>query len=78
MKLPKDKKVYVIGMAGIEEELREEGVSFIGGTVRAPISSSGSLLTRGPGSSRLHPRAIHTRKFLTRSGRPSRSLWFGS
>jgi 4-nitrophenyl phosphatase len=33
MKLPKDKKVYVIGMAGIEEELKEEGVSFIGGTV---------------------------------------------
>ncbi|EGO01264.1 hypothetical protein SERLA73DRAFT_179405 [Serpula lacrymans var. lacrymans S7.3] len=32
MKLPKDKKVYVIGMSGIEEELREEGVSFIGGT----------------------------------------------
>ena len=33
MKLPKDKKVYVIGMSGIEEELREEGVSFINGTV---------------------------------------------
>jgi len=32
MKLPKDKKVYVIGMAGMEEELAEEGVSFIGGT----------------------------------------------
>ncbi|KAF8915431.1 HAD-like domain-containing protein [Mucidula mucida] len=32
MKLPKDKKVYVIGMAGLEEELRDEGVSFIGGT----------------------------------------------
>ncbi|KAF8843499.1 2-phosphoglycolate phosphatase [Paxillus ammoniavirescens] len=32
MKLPKNKKVYVIGMSGIEEELREEGVSFIGGT----------------------------------------------
>jgi len=32
IKLPKDKKVYVIGMTGIEEELREEGVSFIGGT----------------------------------------------
>ncbi|KAH7883098.1 HAD-like domain-containing protein [Phlebopus sp. FC_14] len=32
MKLPKNKKVYVIGMAGIEEELREEGVAFIGGT----------------------------------------------
>jgi 4-nitrophenyl phosphatase len=37
MKLPKDKKVYVIGMSGIEEELREEGVSFIGGTVCIPI-----------------------------------------
>ena len=34
MKLPKDKKAYVIGMSGIEEELREEGVAFIGGTVR--------------------------------------------
>jgi len=32
IKLPKDKKVYVIGMSGIEEELREEGISFIGGT----------------------------------------------
>jgi len=32
MKLPKDKKVYVIGMSGIEEELKEEGISFIGGT----------------------------------------------
>jgi 4-nitrophenyl phosphatase len=30
--LPKDKKVYVIGQSGIEEELRDEGVSFIGGT----------------------------------------------
>ena len=36
MKLPKDQKVYVIGMSGIEEELREEGVSFIGGTVSEP------------------------------------------
>jgi 4-nitrophenyl phosphatase len=36
MKLPKDQKVYVIGMSGIEEELRGEGVSFIGGTVDAP------------------------------------------
>lgn len=33
MKMPKDQKVYVIGMAGIEEELHEEGVSFMGGTV---------------------------------------------
>jgi ribonucleotide monophosphatase NagD (HAD superfamily) len=36
MKLPKDQKVYVIGMSGIEEELHEEGVSFIGGTVSKP------------------------------------------
>ena len=34
MKLPKDKKVYVIGMSGLEEELREEGIPFTGGTVR--------------------------------------------
>jgi hypothetical protein len=34
MKLPKDQKVYVIGMSGIEDELRDEGVSFVGGTVR--------------------------------------------
>jgi 4-nitrophenyl phosphatase len=32
MKMPKDQKVYVIGMSGIEEELHEEGVSFTGGT----------------------------------------------
>ncbi|KAJ7291441.1 HAD-like domain-containing protein [Mycena rebaudengoi] len=31
MKLPKDKKVYVIGMKGMEEELHEEGVTFLGG-----------------------------------------------
>lgn len=35
MKLPKDQKVYVIGMSGLEDELRDEGVSFIGGTVSA-------------------------------------------
>ncbi|PPR01234.1 hypothetical protein CVT24_005998 [Panaeolus cyanescens] len=32
LKLPKHKKAYVIGMAGLEEELREEGISFLGGT----------------------------------------------
>lgn len=30
---PKDKKVFVIGMEGLEEELANEGISFIGGTV---------------------------------------------
>jgi 4-nitrophenyl phosphatase len=33
IKIPKDKKVYVIGQSGLEEELRDEGVQFIGGTV---------------------------------------------
>ena len=33
MKMPKDKKVYVIGMSGLEEELRDEGIAYIGGTV---------------------------------------------
>ncbi|THH17987.1 hypothetical protein EW146_g2910 [Bondarzewia mesenterica] len=32
MKLPKDKKVYIIGMSGLEEELTNEGVAFVGGT----------------------------------------------
>ncbi|KAF9262788.1 2-phosphoglycolate phosphatase [Marasmius fiardii PR-910] len=32
LKLPKDKKVYVIGQSGLEEELREEGISILGGT----------------------------------------------
>jgi ribonucleotide monophosphatase NagD (HAD superfamily) len=34
LKLPKDKKVYVIGQDGLEAELDEEGVQHIGGTVR--------------------------------------------
>ena len=33
--MPKDKKVYVVGMKGLEEELDEEGIQHIGGTVRA-------------------------------------------
>ncbi len=38
IKLPKDKKVYVIGQAGLEEELQDEGISFIGGTVNLLFS----------------------------------------
>lgn len=37
--MPKDKKVYVIGMDGLEEELRSEGISFCGGTVNFSILS---------------------------------------
>jgi 4-nitrophenyl phosphatase len=33
LNFPKDKRVYVIGMSGLEDELRSEGISFIGGTV---------------------------------------------
>ena len=33
LKFPTDKRVYVIGMSGLEDELRSEGISFIGGTV---------------------------------------------
>ncbi|KAH9929101.1 2-phosphoglycolate phosphatase [Epithele typhae] len=32
MKMPKDKKVYVIGMPGLEEELRGEGIQCVGGS----------------------------------------------
>ena len=37
LNFPKDKKVFVVGMSGIEEELREEGIAFLGGTVRTPV-----------------------------------------
>jgi hypothetical protein len=33
IKIPKNKKVYVIGQNGLEEELRDEGIHYIGGTV---------------------------------------------
>ncbi len=45
LKLPKDKKVYVIGMEGIEEELDAEQVQHIGGTVRGHGVSFVSLAT---------------------------------
>jgi len=59
MKLPKDKKVYVIGMSGLEEELREEGITFVGGTVR-PLQRMGNLCvemnaTQDPADNTLEP-----------------------
>jgi hypothetical protein len=36
LKLPKDKKVFVIGQDGLEAELAAEGIAYIGGTVRFP------------------------------------------
>ena len=33
LQFPKDRKVYVIGMEGIEEELQAEGLQYLGGTV---------------------------------------------
>ena len=33
LKFPMDKRVYVIGMSGLEDELRSEGICFVGGTV---------------------------------------------
>ncbi|KAF8961413.1 HAD-like domain-containing protein [Flammula alnicola] len=32
LQIPKTKKVYVIGQGGLEEELQDEGIQFIGGT----------------------------------------------
>lgn len=34
--MPKDKKVYVIGQAGLEEELDNLEIARCGGTVRTP------------------------------------------
>ena len=39
LNFPKDKKVYVIGMKGLEEELDAVGVAHCGGSVSLWISS---------------------------------------
>lgn len=33
LQFPQDRKVYVIGMEGIEDELDAEGIQYVGGTV---------------------------------------------
>lgn len=48
LKLPKDKKVFVIGMEGFEEELRDEGISYIGGTVRSSAIATSTQLIINP------------------------------
>ena len=61
--MPKDKKVYVIGMSGIEEELKEEGISYIGGTVRlstlsqslSQSHSSNHVIVQDPTDNTLEP-----------------------
>lgn len=69
MKLPKDKKVYVIGMSGLEEELREEGISFIGGTVSPSLLIDfwqSPLPHTSAGPRRQHARAVLPRQLLAR------------
>lgn len=47
IKLPKDKKVYVIGQAGLEEELQDEGIVYIGGTVSLELACAYGKFTCG-------------------------------
>lgn len=37
LKFPKNKKVYVLGERGLEEELELEGIQYAGGTVSRPL-----------------------------------------
>ena len=41
LNLPKDKKVFVIGESGLEDELRSEGLTVCGGSVRSVAISLG-------------------------------------
>lgn len=40
LSFPADKKVYVVGESGIEDELRSENVQICGGTVRSSLLST--------------------------------------
>jgi hypothetical protein len=40
LNLPKDKKVFVIGESGLEDELRSEGLTVCGGSVRMTAITS--------------------------------------
>ena len=57
IKLPKDKKVFVVGMSGLEEELHEEGVAYIGGTV-SPSNSLSCVCMDRPWTNAL--RTLHS------------------
>lgn len=42
LNFPQDRKVYVIGMEGIEDELDAEGIQYVGGTVSVGTASATS------------------------------------
>ena len=43
LNFPKDKKVYILGEAGLEQELDAVGIAHSGGSVRCSPSSSGQF-----------------------------------
>ena len=60
VKFPKEKKVYVIGMEGLEEELREEGINYVGGTVGYISGFGSSSLTKTHYRPQVIIRSSHT------------------
>ena len=43
LKFPKDKKVFIVGESGMEEELESVGIQHVGGTVSHPPAWSSFL-----------------------------------